>query len=429
MNPPRGLVVDLFAGGGGASEGIRIALGRDPDIAVNHDAEAVAMHTANHPKTRHYCGSVWDVEPLSIAKINTVDLLWLSPDCTHFSKAKGSKPREAKRRALAWVAVRWALTVRPKVIALENVEEFTTWGPLNADGLPCPRRKGATFKAFVTKLRKLGYAVEWRELRACAYGVPTTRKRLFLVARCDGRSIEWPSQTHGPGLLPYRTAAECIDWSIPTRSVFGRKRPLASKTMARIARGIRRFVLESDDVFVVDMPAMQAPTLIQTGYGERPGQAPRSLDLHAPLGTVVAGGCKFGLVSAFLAKHYGGNETPGSSLHAPMGTVTTQDHHALVACALGRSRRQEVQDLLGEQPIVSIHGRTYEIVNVGMRMLAPRELYRAQGFTDDYVIDPRVNGKPITQTAAIRMAGNSAPPGLVAAVVRANLSEMMREAA
>ncbi len=350
------LVVDLFAGGGGASTGIELALGRHVDIAVNHDPEAVSLHQANHPQTRHYVSDVFEVDPRAVCGDQPVGLLWASPDCKHFSKAKGGKPVSKKIRGLAWVVVKWAKLIRPRVICLENVEEFQTWGPLADDGRPCPERKGLTFRRWVGQLRALGYAVEWRELRACDYGAPTIRKRLFLVARCDGAPIVWPAPTHGPGLRPHRTAAECIDWSLPCPSIFERERPLAPATLRRIAHGIKRYVIEAARPFIVpvthqgdnrvqaiDEPlrtvtsarrgefALAAPTLVQAGYGEREGQAPRALDLHRPLGTCV-GANKHALVSTFLAKHYGG--VVGSGLREPLGTVTATDHHSLVAAQL-----------------------------------------------------------------------------------------------
>lgn len=295
----RELIVDNFAGGGGASLGIELALGRSPDIAVNHDPEAVSMHERNHPTTRHLLGDVWDVDPVAACGGRPVGLAWFSPDCTHHSKAKGGKPRSAKRRALAWVVVRWARAVKPRIICLENVEEFADWGPLLSDGTPCPRRRGLTFRVWLGKLKAAGYDVEMRELRACDYGAPTSRKRLFVIARRDGQPIVWPAPSHGRGLAPYRAAAECIQWLLPCPSIFERPRPLAEATQRRIARGIQRFVLDAREPFVVND---YAPTLIQTGYGEREGQAPRSLDLHAPLGTVVAGGAKHALGAAFIAK-------------------------------------------------------------------------------------------------------------------------------
>lgn len=491
------IIADNFAGGGGASSGIAAALGRDPDIAVNHDPEAIAMHRANHPETRHLIENVWQVDPVKACQGKPVALAWFSPDCKHHSKAKGGKPREQKIRGLAWVAVRWAAAVKPRVIALENVEEFKDWGPLDKDGHPIAARKGQTFRAFVRKLERLGYVVEWRLLRACDYGAPTTRRRLFLVARCDGRRIVWPAPTHGPGRAkPYRTAAECIDWSLPCPSIFDRERPLADKTMARIARGVRKFVLESARPFIlpvnhggegrndnrvhsIDEPlrtitshgrgshAIAVPYLVHRSNGERVGQAPRIYDIQQPLGTIVAQGQKHALVAAFLAKHYGG--VTGQQMELPVGTVTTVDHHSLVAAHLvryngdragaervatlaeplrtldtsnrfglvaaflakyyGQSDAQDLQLPLGTATThdrfalvtVRIDGEEYAIVDIGMRMLAPRELARAQGFPDHYVLDPVWNGKPLTRTAQVRMIGNSVSPYPAAALVRAQL--------
>lgn len=568
---PGELVVDNFAGGGGASQGIVDAIGRPVDIAINHDPEAIAMHKINHPETTHVCGSVWDVKPKALCGGRPVGLAWFSPDCTFFSKSRGGKPfRDRKsargRRGLAWVAVRWAKEVRPRIICIENVEEFKDWGPLDDTGRPCPKRRGLSFKRWLGSLRNAGYEVEWRELRACDYGAPTIRKRLFIVARCDGERIQWPAPSHGPrGRRPYRTAAECIDWSLPCPSIFERKKPLAEKTLARIARGIRRFVLDTADPFIVPVShgrtndarpysmhepvktvtgahrgelALVAPsfvrtdmhksnascayppdeplrtvttggghavvaaalakyhggagangvrsqpvdeplrtvdtanrfallgaTLIQTGYGERPGQAPRVPHLEKPLGTVV-GDQKHALVSAFLAKHYGGHESSdgGTAASEPVSTVTTRDHHALVAahmvklkgtCRDGQDVREpaptvcaggthlaEVRAFLtrfnnngdgqgAQLPLGTItskdrfglayvRGVAYEIADIGMRMLAPRELFRAQSFEDHYVIDFEIGGKPITKEAQVRMCGNSVPPRVARAIVSAN---------
>jgi len=484
-----GLVVDLFCGGGGASEGIRQELGRDPDFAVNHDEEAVAMHTRNHAGTRHLHGDVWHYDPQEVVGRAHVELLWASPTCTYFSKAKGGpldRKLATKVRALAWVVVRWAKEVRPRVIMVENVEAFQQWGPLLDGGQACPRRRGATFRKWVRALEAEGYRVEWRELRACDYGAPTSRKRLFVVARCDGEAIVWPEPTHGRGRLPFRTAAECIDWSIPTPSIFGRKKPLAEATLRRIARGIRKFVIDAAEPFIVPTRhggddrvhnirepirtvtasnrgelALVSPSLIHLSNGERSGQAPRIYDIQQPLGTVVAGGVKQGLVTAFLAKHFGGHGTPGSPMTRPIDTVTTKDHHALVtshlvklygSCAHGQSVAEPMPTVtakgshIGEVRafltryngiglgqtldlplgtvttrdrfgLVTVAGEDYEIADIGMRMLAPRELYRAQGFPDTYLIEG------FTKTAQIRMAGNSVPPHLSAALVRANLGE------
>lgn len=459
-----GLVIDNFAGGGGASTGIELGLGRPVDIAVNHDPEAVAMHDINHPHTRHFCESVWDVDPRAITGGQPVDLCWFSPDCKHFSKAKGATPVSKKIRGLAWVALRYAATVRPRVIMLENVEEFVTWGPITRDGRPCPQNKGRTFASFVNALRRHGYQVDWRELRACDYGAPTIRKRLFLIARRDGLPIVWPEPTHGDPasvdvkakrLKPWRTAAEVIDWSIPCPSIFARKRPLAENTLRRIARGLQRYVIEAGEPFIVK---------VNHGYGYFRGQG-----INEPLQTLTTEN-GYALVSAFLARHYGGNYTgPGSSLTGPLPTVTCVDHNALVTSHLVKLRnnqhsqsvREPIPTLtaggghVGEvraflmkyygtgdgQPVgeplhtvttkdrmalVMIKGEPYQIVDIGMRMLEPHELYAAQGFPANYIHTHTASGKRLSKSAQVRMCGNSVCPPVAAALVRANLVEQQQ---
>lgn len=490
------LVIDLFAGGGGASTGIEQAIGRHVDIAVNHDPAAVSLHWANHPQTQHFVSDVFEVDPLAVTEGRPVGLLWASPDCKHFSKAKGGKPVSKRVRGLAWVVVKWAKLVRPRVICLENVEEFQTWGPLAEDGRPCPQRKGSTFTRWVGQLRGLGYTVEWRELRACDYGAPTIRKRLFLVARRDGMPIVWPAPTHaqkpakGSGLKPWRTAAECIDWTLPCPSIFERDRPLAEATLRRIAHGVVRYVVNAAQPYIVrigqtghgdagkvrsiEEPVstvttkaehlLVSPTLVQTGYGERQGQAPRVPGLDKPLGTVVAGASKHALVAAFLAKHYTG--VIGSDMTAPIGAVTTQDHHSLVAanmvklrgtnnstaadeplhtvsaggqhhaqaCAFLTAYYGSDQDTPLSEPmhtvttkprfgLVMVEGEPYEIADIGMRMLQPRELYTAQGFPASYITDRGHDGRVLPKDAQVRMCGNSVCPPLARALVAANYAD------
>lgn len=449
------LIVDLFAGGGGASCGIEMATGRQVDVAINHDADAVAMHEANHPQTRHMQADVFEVDPREATDGRPVGLLWASPDCTDHSSAKGGKPiRTSKRRALAWVVQRWAGQVRPRVIMLENVPEFAGWGPLV--GPPGklrrnPKRAGRTFRRFMKGLEGHGYRVESRELVACDYGAPTSRKRLYMIARCDGRPIVWPEPSHGPGTrLRYRTAADCIDWAIPMLSIFATpdetkdwardqreagwpmgtpRRPLADNTMQRIARGVMQYVVEADEPFIVRDRI--APTLVQSGYGERKGQAPRTLDLQEPLGTIVAGGQKHALVAAFLAKHFTG--VTGSDLRDPIGTVTTVDHHSLVYAFLSAYYGQGVGQAPGD-PLrtittkdrlglvaVDVGGGRYHITDIALRMLQPRELYAAQGFPPGYVFNRGKDGRRLTKSAQVRMCGNSVSPPQVAALVRTNL--------
>jgi DNA (cytosine-5)-methyltransferase 1 len=446
------IIVDNFAGGGGASTGIELALGRSVDIAINHDPAAIAMHKANHPDTEHYLESVWDVEPREVVKGREVGLCWLSPDCTHFSKAKGGKPLKKDIRGLAWVAVRWAATVRPRVIILENVEEFKTWGPLTKDGLPCPDRKGKTFKSFVNALKRQGYQVDFRELRACDYGAPTSRKRFFMIARCDGRPIVWPKHTHGDPnsqevksgkLKPWRTAAEIIDWSKPCPSIFDTSeeikaryglravRPLAEKTMKRISLGIQKFVIENPDPFIISRDnKFLAPFLTQYHSYSSDGARGQTIDrplltqdtsnryalvtshlikmkgtnigqpVDQPLQTITAGGNHFGEVRAFLTHYYG--TSVGSKLDVPLSTVVSKDRFGLVI----------------------VRGLNYQIADIGMRMLEPRELFDAQGFPTDYIIDKDHKGNRYPKTSQVARCGNSVPPQLAEHLVRANLPEL-----
>lgn len=629
------LIIDSFAGGGGASTGIEMALGRSPDVAINHSADALAMHRVNHPETLHLDSNIWDVSPREVAKGRRIGLMWASPDCKHFSKAKGGKPMDRNIRDLAWVVVRWAEEVAPDVIILENVEEFRTWGPLYEDGAAIPHLRGHTFEEWMRRLKKAGYKAQWRELRACDYGAPTIRKRFFMIARRDGLPIVWPKRTHGDPrkpedakliargrLLPWRTAAEIIDWSMPCPSIFDSAeeifakhglraiRPLADATMRRIARGVVRYVLEAKRPFIVrvdqasaarrngvhdvaeplrtvdtagglalvapvmtaaqqggsvrpadaplhtitaspkdqnaiivpalatlnhgggrdhapkpldepfrtvtaarDAHALVAPYLVPR-YQEREGQEPRtrSVELPAatvvpggnegvlaavhlspftqngvgsagdePLDTVMAGAPKFGVVAAFMAQHNTGNA--GHDARLPVSTLTAGGHYGVsqqgvVAAHLmnmkGSDRRDSPADapaptiLAGgghaalisgfltkyygealpnqslDEPVhtlttkprhglvtVEVDGATYAIADIGMRMLTPRERFRAQGFPDSYIIDRRPDGSPITATVQGSCCGNSVSPPLAAALVSANCGHMaeVREAA
>ncbi|ALX97163.1 DNA methyltransferase [Serratia fonticola] len=615
----RELTVDNFAGGGGASTGIELATGRSVDIAINHDENAIAMHETNHPDTLHYCESVYDIDPVAATAGRPVGLAWFSPDCRHFSKAKGSAPVKKEIRGLAWIIIRWILRVNPRFIPMENVEEFKTWGPLvtdeNGNDYPCPDRVGETFAGFVAMLTTgieadhpalaeccdilgieedsddhrrliagLGYVVDYRELRACDYGAPTIRKRFFMLMRCDGRPIVWPEPTHGDPkslevqsgkLKPWRTAAECIDWSIPCPSIFERKRPLAENTMRRIARGIHRFVIDNPTPFIVKCNhtstktnydcfrgqslaeplqtitkthgyALVSPHItkfrtgatgqecdeplstITAGSSDRPGGNGHAMGMveakltpliarigqtgfggdrmayeagkplttvtskaehllvapvitrqfgnsvghgvDEPNGTITAGGGgKSQLVATFLAKHFGGNYTgPGADLAEPAHTVTTVDHHALVTSNLikmrGTNIGQEVTAPLqtvtaggnhfGEvrafllkyygnekegvslaDPLhtvttndrfglVTVEGVDYQIVDIGMRMLQPHELYAAQGFPSWYIIDQDYKGKKYAKDKQVARCGNAVPPPFAEALVRANLPEM-----
>lgn len=508
------LIVDNFAGGGGASTGIEMATGISVDIAINHDPEAIRMHKANHPNTKHYCESVWDVDPVKACNGKPVALAWFSPDCKHFSKAKGGKPKDKNIRGLAWVALRWAGRVRPRVIMLENVEEFKTWGPLNRSHRPIKAKQGNTYQKFIEQLKRLGYEVETRELVAADYGAPTMRKRFFMIARCDGKPIIWPEPTHGPadseevkaGLLkPYVGAYTQLDFSLPCPSIFDTAeeikekygiravRPLALKTMERIARGLKKFVLENPEPFIIPI-----------GYGERKGQAPRIHDIEKPLPTIVGSGkhylCaptliqyhsetvngevrgqkldepimtvdgsnRYGLVTSFLHKYYDGGYTgAGDSLENLLPTVTAWDHNSVCAATLiqmnnncdgkdikkpiptitagdghfgevraflikyyGQGTGQDIKEPLDTVTandrfgLVTIAGVDYQIVDVGLRMLEPKELYGCQGFPDDYIIDHDYTGKSYPRSEQVKRCGNAVCPPIPAALVRANLPEL-----
>lgn len=540
---PNELIIDNFAGGGGTSTGLEAAFGRPVDIAINHDPKALAMHRANHPDTKHYCESVWDVDPIEATENQPVGLVWLSPDCKHFSKAKGGKPVEKKIRGLAWVALRWADLTRPRVIMLENVEEFKTWGRIGEDGKPCPKHKGETFRSFVKALRYQGYHVEWRELRACDFGSPTTRKRFFLIARRDGLPIIWPKQTHGAPeskavicgkLKPYRTAAECIDWSLPCPSIFERNKPLVDATCRRVANGLVRYVINNENPFIIELDNITAPFLCGSGgpkYSAKPtainkpigtqcasgnykaivapvltecanASSPRCMPINEPLRTITAQtkgghhaliapslvvntsnhsgntvnnplhtittGGHHALVSAFLAKNYTG--VIGSSIDEPIHTITAKDHNSLVTSNLVKLRNGCIGQSIAEpmhtitssgghfaevrafltafygsekdgqsitEPLrtiatkdrfglVVVNGTTYQIIDIGFRMLQPHELFRAQGFPDNYIfsygIDEYGNTLKLTKTEQTRMVGNSVCPQLSEALVRANFS-------
>jgi DNA-cytosine methyltransferase len=509
------LVADSFAGGGGASTGIEMALGYSPDVAINHDAVALSMHAANHPETQHIINSIYAVDPRDLLKSNQrIGLAWFSPDCKHHSKAKGGKPLNKNIRDLAWVVVHWAKRVKPEVILLENVEEFQDWGPLTNEHKPDPNKKGETFRYWVTELRKLGYKVEWRQLRACDYGAPTIRKRLFVVARCDGRPIVWPAPTHGDPksdaviagtLKPWRTAASIIDWSIPCPSIFDTSeqimekyglrsvRPLADNTLRRVAKGIMKYVINAKDPFFVsygqhggasrsafdphhtitaslkDQNQIIVPNLVSY-YGEGKGGNDRSHSMEQPITTVTTAN-RHAVVSAFLAQHNTG--VIGRAADAPLSTITTRGtqqnivaahlmnmkgsqrsaraatepvtticagggHAALVSAFLikyyGQGNGQRCDEALHTLTTrdrfglvtVNIQGQEYAIADIGMRMLTPREQFRAQGFPDSYIIDRGHDGKTIPKTHQTQKCGNSVSPNVAAALVAANCAHLKR---
>ena len=521
------IIVDNFAGGGGASTGIELATGRPVTIAVNHDPEAIRMHLTNHPYTEHYQASVWDIDPAEVCRGRPVGLAWFSPDCKHFSRAKGGKPVSKNIRGLAWIVLRWAAKVSPRVIILENVPEFVTWGPVRK-GKPVKSKSGQTFCKWLTQLRELGYEIKYQKLKACDYGAPTIRERFFLVARRDGQPIVFPKPTHGEGdnLKPYRTAAECIDWSIPCKSIFGRKKPLAENTMRRIARGLDKFTLKSDNPFIVNykfnnppesineplytitavgnhsvvMPhiskfyggitgssiteplstvtaidhnALTAAQLIQY-HSEQSGSEVRGQSLNDPIMTVDASP-RYALTAAHIVKYYSGDHY--TSANDPLHTITTKGRNALVESHLCILRNNEdcrsaekllptittsgahfavirtkvekyykngnfgnwneVRKLLNkhcgyslaedEILLLEIAEDWYFISDVGMRMLEPRELYRAQGFPDDYIIERDFTGREYSRKEQVARCGNAVPPPFAEALVRANLPEWCGE--
>lgn len=448
------LIVDNFAGGGGASTGIELVTGYSVDIAINHDPEAIKMHKANHPNTKHYCEDVWQVDPVKACNGHPVGLAWFSPDCKHFSKAKGGKPKDKFIRGLAWVACRWAGLVHPRVIMLENVEEFKTWGPLNRGHHPIKAKQGKTFEKFVSQLTELGYEVQFRELVAADYGAPTMRKRFFLIARCDGKPIVWPEPTHAPadseavkaGLLkPYVGAYTQLDFSLPCPSIFDTTeeikekygiravRPLAPKTMERIARGLKKFVIESNDPFVIqnEKMDMQAQTIIQY-HSETSKDEVRGQTIEDPIMT-VDGSNRYGLVTSFLSKFY--KTGIGQDEREPLHTVTTSAGHfgevrAFMIKYYGDATGQDIKNPLDTVTtkdrfgLVTIKGVDYQIVDIGLRMLEPRELYGCQGFPDDYIIDHDYTGKTYPRSEQVRRCGNAVCPPIPAALVRANLPDL-----
>lgn len=456
-----GMVIDCFAGGGGASQGIEDALGRPCDIAVNHDPKAIAMHRANHPATKHLTEDIFEANLKREVDGRSVSLMWASPDCTSHSRAKGGKPRESGLRMLPWAVHKHATDLKPDVVIMENVAEIQKWGPLDGEGKPVKSREGEEYRRFMDAMGEAGYEMECRELVAADFGAPTTRRRWYAVLRRDGKRIAWPEQTNSDGgdLLhdPWVPASECIDFSDFGRSIFDRPKPLADATMRRIARGVRKFV--------VDDPR---PFLVSIGYGERSGQKPRIASVGKPLGTIVAQGVKQYLCTPYVMKCFGGpngKQPPGIRPDRPLGTVTATDHHALVTpfvtkfYGTGTGQRcdtplhtitqspghfglvsafltkyygtgvgQRADAPLGTVTsvdrfglvTVEIDGDTYAIGDIYLRMLKPEELKRAQGFPESYVIDRYDDGSPVPVKQQVKMIGNSVVPVMARKLVEAN---------
>jgi len=532
LNLSAKLVIVLFAGSGGSCTGIEQAIGRHVDIAVNHNPDAISCHAKNHPQTEHHREDVRYISPRDLVRARHVGYFHASPDCTDHSQAKGGQPRDTEIRSLSWVVVRWGGQVAPDVITLENVEQIRKWGPLIAkrdkatgrvvkiDGtvagpgeyvprrlqhlVPDPERIGKTWERFLQLLRQQGYVIEHRLLRAADYGVPTKRVRLFMVARRDGLPIQWPEPTHAKkpskGQKKWKTAAECIDFTIASRSIFERTKPLADATLRRVAHGMKKFVLDSGDPFIVPIAnwsresvdsirepvrtltvwprggslSIVTPVLVQTGYGERVGQAPRALNILEPLGTAVAGGVKHALVSAFLEQANGfGNVLPAHGVDEPVSTIMTKGaNQRLVTAHLAPAAGAECETRVADynlapeaeagalrcsafliryygaggqwgdlrEPMhtittkdrlalvtVWLKGEPWVIVDICLRMLTPRELATASGFPRQYVIDRGHDGRMFTKTQQVAMIGNAVPPGLQRAVTAANYSDRFHE--
>lgn len=549
FNPDFGLIVDLFAGGGGASEGIKSVFGRDPDVAVNHDPYAISMHQVNHRDTLHFTADVFEIDPRKIFPEYPIGLLWASPACTHFSKARGSTPVCKQLRSLAWVVVKWARLRKPRMIFLENVEEFEDWCPINQDGYPIKEKKGETFLRFVGELKKLGYEVDWKILNAHEYGAPTIRKRLFMVARCDGLSIEWPEATHGnpiskevkeASLKPWKSAAEIINFNIPSHSIFFSKeeakeqklnirRPLQETSLRRIGKGLQKFVIDAANPFIVTKDKINSdgsidsswivkyynnkanpnqvmgsdlksplPTIttvdhnalatvalspfVSNYFGERAIDGKKVVDgrgtkITLPLSTITSGGMRHALVTplligidnksskgsnwsalaplttitlenrhayveaSFLSVFYGNRDDLGQKMVDPLRTIMSVNKHSKVDVVFDAAsssywnkdtikRIDAVRSFLAEYTnledadklmgIVEINGKKYQIVDIKLRMLSARELYCAQGFKKDYIIDYSLDKKALTKTQQVKMVGNSVSPKVAEAVVRAN---------
>ena len=429
----RGLIIDCFAGGGGASTGIEMALGRQVDIAINHDPEAIRMHKVNHPDTLHLTEDIFKVDLEKYVKGRHVSLMWASPDCTSHSKAKGGKPREKGLRILPWAVYKHAKAILPDVIIMENVEEIQKWGPLDKQGYPIKELQGMEYNRFISKMKTLGYMFESRELIAADYGAPTTRKRWYAIFRRDGKDIQWPTPTHFKDHDPkWIECGKYIDWSDFGSSIFDRKKPLCDATMKRIANGYVKYIVNNPNPYIVKDKEAHA-FLIQY-HGEQKKGESRGQLLSEPIKTIdtsnryglvtafitkyyktgIGEGCDepvhtitcspghFGLVSAFLVKYYGTG--CGQRLSEPLGTITTRDRFGLVNI------------------VTEIEGEKYILKDIFLRMLKPEELKRMQGFPKDYIIDRDINGKKYPKSQQVARIGNSVVPIMAEKLVAANCS-------
>ncbi len=428
------MIIDCFAGGGGASVGIEMALGRSVDIAINHDPDAILMHKTNHPNTLHLTEDIFKVDLQKYVNGRHVDLMWASPDCTSHSKAKGGQPRKHGLRILPWAVYKHARNILPDVIIMENVEEIQQWGPLNEKGHPIPERKGEDYKKFITAMQSLGYEFDSRELVAADYGAPTTRKRWYAVFRRDGKQINFPKPTYNKfgtdGLKPYKQCGDFIDWSDLGKSIFDREKPLADATQKRIANGIKKYIIDAESPYIVRDG--NAVAYIIQYHGETKAGDSRGQLLTEPIKTIdtsnryglvtafitkyyktgIGQGCDeplhtittspghFGVISAFLVKYYGTG--CGQVLNEPLGTITTKDRFGLV------------------NALVDIRGERYIISDIFLRMLKPEELKVMQGFPKDYIIDRDYNWKKYPVAKQVARIGNSVVPVMAQKLVEAN---------
>lgn len=394
-------MIDCFAGGGGASVGIEMALGRPVDIAINHDPQAIRMHRVNHPDTLHLTEDIFKVDLKKYVAGRRVALMWASPDCTSHSKAKGGQPRMKGLRILPWAVYKHARVILPDVVIMENVEEIQKWGPLDENGYPIPGRKGEDYRKFITAMKSLGYDFDSRELIAADYGAPTTRKRWYAVFRRDGKQIAWPEQTHSKGGTDGRHKwLECgdyIDWSDLGQSIFGRKKPLAEATMRRIANGCVKYVANNDNAYIVKNH--DAVSFLIQYHGETKAGDSRGQLLTDPIKTIDTSN-RYGLVTAFLIKYYGTG--CGQELSRPLGTITTKDRFGLV------------------NVVTNVNGEQYVLKDILLRMLKPEELKCMQGFPKDYIIDRDIEGKPYPISEQVARIGNSVVPIMARALVTAN---------
>lgn len=478
---PQNLIIDCFAGGGGASVGIEMAIGRPVDVAINHDPAAILMHKTNHPDTLHLTEDIFKVNLKKYVRGRQVALMWASPDCTSHSKAKGAKPRERGLRILPWAVYKHAKAILPMVIIMENVEEIQKWGPLDENGHPIKEKEGEDYRKFIAAMKSLGYIFQCRELVAADYGAPTIRKRWYAVFRRDGRDIVWPEPTHSKngenGLLPWEPIYKYLDFSNLGKSIFDRKKPLAENTLNRIARGLEKYVFNNPEPFIMQVNHSGSgfrgqsvhdvlPTITSKhGYGlvtpliiqyhsETTKSGVRGQDVRMPIQTIDTSN-RYALVSFFLTKFY--KSGIGQSLQEPIHTITTSPgHFGLVSiaavnwnelqkagideatakrctwvsnfimeyygCGIGQAVTEPIHTIVTKErfALITVLGNEYAIMDIYLRMLTPEELKLGQGFPRDYIIDRDYNWKPYPVSKQVARIGNSVVPIMAEKLVKAN---------